>query len=211
MGKLQVTSYELRDMSYKLQVTSYKLRVNKLLLVVIFCCIGGLAGAQSVSYGYDDSGNRTSRTIIMPALAPPPQDSTETVIEDLEEEIVSGVQNPETGDEKSQEVYTDVLSETLISIYPNPTKGELRVASGELKIDNVEIFDMMGRKQKAEGSISTSLNAQRQNEALNAQVSHLTSQVSHLISIDISHLPIGTYIMRITAGDEATSWKIVKN
>jgi len=133
----------------------------------------------------------------MPAMIPPPappQDSMETIIEEVGNPIAS-VQNTETGDEKSQKIYTDVLSETQITIYPNPTKGELSVESGELRVDNVEIFDIMGRKQKAEG--------RRQNETLN-------SQVSNLISIDISYLPTGTYIMRITAGDEATSWKIIK-
>jgi hypothetical protein len=30
------------------------------------------------------------------------------------------------------------------------------------------------------------------------------------IVMDISHLPVGTYIMQIAVGDETTSWKIVK-
>jgi len=33
-----------------------------------------------------------------------------------------------------------------ILIYPNPTIGELRITNYELRIDNVEIFDVCGRK-----------------------------------------------------------------
>jgi hypothetical protein len=148
-----------------------------------------------VSYGYDNAGNRISRTINMPICTPPPQDSTETVIE--EEDIAGIGQDVDTQvanrreqseqNEKTQEVYTDVLSETQIFIYPNPTRGELKIESGELRVDNVEIFDMMGRRVDVQYSI------------LNTQY-----------SIDISHLPAGTYIMRIAVGDEATSWKIVR-
>jgi len=32
-----------------------------------------------------------------------------------------------------------------IAIYPNPTTGELIIESGKLKIENIEIFDLMGR------------------------------------------------------------------
>jgi len=41
-----------------------------------------------------------------------------------------------------------------IVIYPNPTTGKLQITSNELQIDNVEIFDIYGKKlleQKAEG------------------------------------------------------------
>jgi hypothetical protein len=145
--------------------------------------------AQSVLYGYDASGNRTSRTIVMKMLSPPPQDSTETIIE---EEIIAGtgqnvVQNTEDGNEKTQEIYTDILAGTQISIYPNPTGGKLQVTSYELRVESIEIFDMMGRCMWSQYSV------------LNTQY-----------SIDISHLPAGTYIMRIAAGNEVVNWKVVK-
>ena len=238
MGKLQVTSYGLQDMSYKLQVLSrqrrdlsYELQVTSgaesrrekaeskfphltshishlisyiSLLIAILCCISISAGAQTKwSYEYDNAGNRLNRTIIMPAMIPPPtppQDSIETIIEEVGNPIAS-VQNTETGDEKSQKIYTDVLSETQITIYPNPTKGELSVESGELRVDNVEIFDIMGRKQKAEG--------RRQNEILNSPLNLI--QGSILNSIDISHLPTGIYFIRIHTEAGTVVRRVVKN
>jgi len=141
-----------------------------------------------VSYGYDDSGNRVSRTINMSVLTPPPQDSTEIAVEDMED-IVTGTQNPENGGEKSQEVYTDVLSEALITIYPNPTAGLLTVKIAHLpqhSVSSLTLFDMRGRVITQQQSLSD------ENK------------------LDISAQPTGMYIMQIAVGDEVTSWKIVK-
>jgi len=125
----------------------------------------------------------------MPAmLPPPPQDSTETAIEEMED-IVAGVQNPETVEEKSQEVYTDALSETLITIYPNPTAGLLTVKISELpqhSVSSLTLFDMHGRVITQQQSLAD------ENR------------------LDISAQPSGTYIMQIAVGTEVTSWKIVK-
>ena len=37
-----------------------------------------------------------------------------------------------------------------IGIYPNPTTGELRIESGVLRVEVIEIFDISGKKQKIE-------------------------------------------------------------
>jgi len=62
-----------------------------------------------------------------------------------------------------------------ILIYPNPTTGELRIENGELRIVNIEVFDIYGKK----------LN--------DFQFSILNSQ----LKIDISHLSAGVYFLRI--------------
>jgi hypothetical protein len=72
-----------------------------------------------------------------------------------------------------------------ITIFPNPTTGELKVESGELKVDNVEIFDVYGRKLSSNHLISKSSNHQ----------------------INISHLPAGIYFLRV---NEQTV-KVIKN
>jgi hypothetical protein len=155
---------------------------------MFFCCAGFFANAQTVSYTYDASGNRTHRTIIMPLLTPPPQDSTENAIEDPEFPVAS-VQNEitENSEETHQEIYTDILAGTQIAIYPNPTRGQLVVTSNGLQVTGVEIFDVMGKLQKAEGA-----------------------KAEGKFVMDISALPAGTYMMRIMIDNEAVSWKIIK-
>ncbi|MCL2511242.1 MAG: T9SS type A sorting domain-containing protein [Bacteroidales bacterium] len=76
-----------------------------------------------------------------------------------------------------------------IMIYPNPTDGEIQVTSYELQVTSIEIFDVMGKKQKAEG--------RRQNETLN--------------SINISNLPIGVYFLKIQTENGVVVRKVVKN
>jgi len=65
--------------------------------------------------------------------------------------------------------------EPALQVYPNPTTGELKMENGKLKINNVEIFDINGRKQKI----------------------IFNSQFSTFNSVDISHLPAGVYFLRI--------------
>jgi hypothetical protein len=74
-----------------------------------------------------------------------------------------------------------------IVVYPNPTVGELRIRNYESGIKSIEIIDMQGKK-----------------------VSSFTSHSSPLISINISHLPVGTYFVRITTEKGMVMRKIVK-
>ena len=72
-----------------------------------------------------------------------------------------------------------------IKVYPNPTNGELRIENGEFSsIENGEIYDVLGRRQKAES---------RKGE--------------NTVIIDISHLASGVYYLKI---DNKTV-KVIKN
>ena len=73
-----------------------------------------------------------------------------------------------------------------IKVFPNPTNGELRVMSGELKVENVEVFDIYGRKQKAESK---------------------KQKAEGEIVINIGNLSAGIYFLRV---NEQTV-KIIKN
>jgi hypothetical protein len=78
-----------------------------------------------------------------------------------------------------------------LQVYPNPTTGELRVESGELRVESVEIFDVMGKKQKAE--------SRKQNENLTV-----------LRSYDLTVLPFGIYFIRIQTENSVIVRKVVK-
>ena len=71
-----------------------------------------------------------------------------------------------------------------IMVYPNPTTGELRVTSYELQMDDIKIFDVMGR------NVGVGFARPTNGEAV----------------IDISHLSAGVYYLRI-AGETA---KVIK-
>jgi hypothetical protein len=68
-------------------------------------------------------------------------------------------------------------------LYPNPTNGQLQITNYELGISNIEIFDVLGRKQ---------------------QFSIINSQFS------IHHLPAGIYLIRLTNGEHSSVKRFVK-
>ncbi|GHT71000.1 hypothetical protein AGMMS50239_39920 [Bacteroidia bacterium] len=69
-----------------------------------------------------------------------------------------------------------------VSIYPNPTKGELRIENGELRIQQVSFFDITGI--------------------------HLFS--TQQTTLDVSHLPAGIYFVQIKTEKGMVAKKIVK-
>lgn len=89
-----------------------------------------LNGQTEVSYGYNSTGNRTSRTIHFTA---PPTKSTQNA----------------SGEEQPDEEYVDQLSGIDFSIYPNPTQGRLVVKMSSLPEGEkmfLTLFDANGRR-----------------------------------------------------------------
>jgi hypothetical protein len=69
---------------------------------------------------------------------------------------------------------TDALSPMWLSVYPNPTSGELLITSYELQVTNIEVFDIFGKK-------------------LSSHTAHHTPHTA----INISHLAPGIYLLKI--------------
>jgi len=86
------------------------------------------------------------------------------------------------GDVKVREWENDVV------IYPNPVRDELRIANYELRIDGVEIFDVMGRMQKVEYG----------------------KQKTEWI-LDVSNVSVGTYFIQIQTDKGTIIKKMIKN
>ena len=75
-----------------------------------------------------------------------------------------------------------------LRVYPNPTTGELTINNEQLTINDVEVFDIYGRKQSSHHQILSS--------------SH------HLINI--AHLPSGIYFVKISTEAGEVVKKVVK-
>jgi len=75
------------------------------------------------------------------------------------------------------------------TVYPNPTTGQLTIDNGQWKINNVEIFDIFGKKQLSIVNCQLSINV-----------------------INISHLPAGIYFVRINKENNTIETiKLIKN
>ncbi len=122
--------------------------------------------AQAVSYGYDAAGNRISRVIVLAQLRV-----------DEQEEILK------------EDVYSEVIRNMEIRIYPNPTNGLLKVELSNLPSGqqvNLFLFDLSGKLILEK------------------------SKVQEFTEIDISNHPAGNYILKIYIGEVNTEWKIIK-
>jgi len=80
-----------------------------------------------------------------------------------------------------------VGSHTSILVYPNPTTGELRIKNGELRINGVEIYDVMGKKLLEE-----------------------KENLTFLRSYDLTVFPKGIYFLKITTENGVVAKKVIK-
>jgi hypothetical protein len=84
---------------------------------------------------------------------------------------------------------------STLYVFPNPTTGELIIKNGELRVENVEIFDVLGRKV--------------QSSEFNVQSSETRNPKPETV-LNIPHLQAGLYIMIITTDNGRKTHKIIK-
>jgi hypothetical protein len=93
------------------------------------------------------------------------------------------------GSEPSEIKIAETQHATSLQVYPNPTTGELRITNYELRIIEIEIYDVYGRS-----------------------ILLFTRPLVHSFTttFNISHLPAGIYFLKITTDNEVIVKKIVK-
>lgn len=139
--------------------------------IIIFIAAVGFscsinAQTQTIKYGYDLAGNRTSRTILISKSAEEAEENQEQI-----------------------KPVDDNLGEIKVLIFPNPTKGELKVELLNLNDETpvfMALYDIQG---------VTLFNIE------SAGITNL---------IDISGYPAGNYYLVIKANNLQTNWTIVK-
>jgi len=107
-----------------------------------------------------------------------------SILATIKDGLEVGKDYTQTFDFNSELNITD-FTFSQISIYPNPTTSELRIESGELKIEDIKIFDIYGKIQRI-GNWGTEN------------------------TIDLSHLSAGIYFVKISTEVGEVVKKIVK-
>lgn len=128
-----------------------------------------LAEPKHVSYYYDAAGNRTVREIQLSINKPYYSKSTNN-------------QEPAPIEDK--------IENHEITIYPNPTKGNLVLKVGELTDESngsIEIFDLNGKQ-------------------INESIEIKDEQTK----VDLSKEPSGIYFMNLNIDGKNVVWKIIK-
>lgn len=131
-----------------------------------------------ICYSYDDAGNRINRRSIILNSTPPPN----LVSASFTKEKISEVENPE--------VFEENFNERKISIYPNPTKGNLGVHISGSDFGNkcqAQLFSVMGKCL-----LQTNL------------------QAGVINTISMTHLSPSMYVLVLIFDDEKLTYKIIK-
>ncbi|MDB4582942.1 T9SS type A sorting domain-containing protein [Draconibacterium sp.] len=129
--------------------------------------ISYIPGDTTYVFSYDDSGNRTKREIVLSKSGTIPQ----------------GISS------ENEDPILDKITSHEIRIFPNPTKGVLKVEIPELPEDksNLYVYNLQGRM------------------LINKTVT------KHIHNIDLHKYPSGMYILKIVLGTEVSEWKILKD
>ena len=143
--------------------------MRKIHLMFYMALLPVVSSAQDrIGYSYDASGNRIKREIVM--QVPKAMAKQQNFFSD-------------------NQSFSDMLHDHSIKIYPNPTKGALRICISGLKGTDkcsLEVYTTLG-------------------------VQILVKKVdTDNFDIDISNQPNGVYLLRITINETATTRKIVK-
>jgi hypothetical protein len=162
------------------------MKTKNVLFPVLFLTVTGLscfrAEAQSVKYTYDGAGNRILREKVIPMSS---------MMKSASVADNAGTKETERMQPEETVKYEETLAEAKIVIYPNPTKGQLRVEITGRTVPpdaKIQLYNMTGALTRQWNTVSDS----------NA--------------LDISAQPAGTYIMRIILDKQnVSSWKIVKD
>ncbi len=137
---------------------------------------------QTISYSYDNVGNRIEKVIILGG------GSKGSVSEKSDEKDNKEPVKPDTL--QKQVIKDDTFVNQSIKIYPNPTKGIIRLEIPDNPENSEEIriivHDLNGR-----------MILNKPNEALGTE-------------IDLSSQPDGIYILKLKKGMKVSQWKIVK-
>lgn len=140
------------------------------LSIVLLFCAGPLL-AQTIHYEYDAAGNRTKRYITLPGKSAIANDSIQS-----DESI-------------KKEEFVDWLDKMKITVYPNPTQGNLSIEIANLPENPDAILSV---------------------HTIDAQLLQKTEIHESATKLDFTPYPDGVYILRIGSGAKKVEWKIVK-
>ena len=131
------------------------------------------AQSPRFSYDYDANGNRTQRELIVMSSG---GNKSAVYVDDS---VGASVAQAEIA----------VIRKDDISIYPNPTKGHLKVEiNSQVKVNNVivDVYNMRG------------------------QSVYKNKDISGFYDIDLSSVTNGAYILSIRINESKYEWKIIK-
>ena len=139
--------------------------MKKILILLGFCILSCRGFCQSVRYAYDEAGNRVKREIVISKQKAQAKFSAQD----------------------SNKIYSDVLGDVEVKVYPNPTKGNLKVGVSNVDLAfTVRVFSSAGHI----------VGTYRSNNGY--------------VDVDITNQSNGLYVLTVSVNGKESTWKIIK-
>jgi hypothetical protein len=147
--------------------------MNKLIITSVWLIIGLTLYSQepAIEYTYDAAGNRETRTVIY-----------------LSEKI-DDKKTSEIDDQSDMLSFSDKIGEHSISIFPNPTKNDLKIEITGIESSSdsrLEVYSSSGKRIYKDEKLKSKN------------------------TVDFSGRPAGTYLLKILIDGKSCTWKIIK-
>lgn len=137
--------------------------MKKILILLGFCILSCRGFSQSVRFAYDEAGNRVKREIVFSK-----QRAKGSVIE-------------------SNKNYSDMLGDVKVKVFPNPTKGNLKVGISNADLTfTVRVFSSAG------------------------QIVGTYRSNNGSVDVDITNQSNGLYLLIVSINGKESTWKIIK-
>lgn len=148
-----------------------------ILIPSLFVCLGLKAQTFKAKYTYDANGNRETVSVVY-----------------LSQSSSSSSSGEDNNSKVEEELKVDDVTNLIINIFPNPTKGELRV-------------ELTGADEKMLKSSSNSIKVWD----LQGRLLFSNKLVGPSNVVDLSRYSNGTYILQLFINEKVKDFKIVKN
>lgn len=138
-----------------------------LTICLLFSCV--VYSQTNFSYDYDLNGNRITREIIV-----------------LKSQMA---ESENVQDTISQDLSSQVIKKDDIKIYPNPTRGNLKIelnTNSDIEKIQINIINIQG------------------------QLVYKTNELENSYTINLSSEPKGAYILIMQVNEKRYEWKIIK-
>jgi hypothetical protein len=145
--------------------------MKKIVFLFILAFSTVMQGQTTFRYSYDDRGNRCKREIVLPT-------TRSAQVKDSGDETETGT-----------DFFTESLAQHTVTIYPNPTQGELSIAitdTEHLRSGSITLYGLQGKML-----IEKTIEGER-------------------TRLDLTPYLQGTYLLLLNLDGETSSWKIIK-
>ena len=120
--------------------------MKKIIIIGLMLLAGIAAKSQDYMYTYDNNGNRTKREFI--PLRKTQQDTTATTDSTANITDSTAALAVNQAVKQQQQQYVATLGEQKVTVFPNPTKGELKIDITNFAADSkgfMLVTDMQGK------------------------------------------------------------------